>query len=54
LRDTRTIDATFNDLPAALGRDWLAEYRRRSASKPEAESTATPPAPSPGDPRNKS
>jgi len=41
---TSTIDAAFSDLPPALGRDWLAEYRRRAASKPEAASTATPPA----------
>ena len=48
-----TIDAAFSDLPPTLGRDWLAEYRRRAASQPEAASTATPPA-DPGDQGRKS
>jgi hypothetical protein len=38
----RTIDAAFSDLPPTLGRDWLAEYRRRAATKPEAASTSRP------------
>jgi hypothetical protein len=26
------LDATFGELPATLGRNWLGEYRRRAAA----------------------
>ncbi len=50
---TSKIDAAFSDLPPALGRDWLAEYRRRAAIKSEAPAAAAPPPTTVGDQRNK-
>jgi hypothetical protein len=32
---TVLIDASFNDLTAAQGHDWIAEYRRRAARRPD-------------------